>query len=149
LRWAARQQSAILQLLQTDVRQLPAGSTIMLDGFCRFSGPGIVFETGWDATGAVQVALHNGAISGNVLMPNSVFGPNDVSTPVFSELVDRVPYGQQLYVYNARHRSLTILSSYAAAAEYVQMYRSALEPRAQNLPKTTGTVCRLYKAKKN
>jgi len=70
---ASSRQQAILRSVAANVRMLPKGSALLLDGFCRYSGPGVVFETDWDATGAIQLALGDQSLVSDVVSPNLHF----------------------------------------------------------------------------
>ena len=54
---AASQQAAVLKSVANHVHSLPQGSVLLLDGFCRYSGPGIVFEEADDTTGAIELTF--------------------------------------------------------------------------------------------
>ena len=53
--WAAasKEQDAVLNELRTRLPALDRGTVLLLDGVCPYAGPGIVFETNWDVTGAL------------------------------------------------------------------------------------------------
>ena len=117
---AASQQSAILKSVVANVRSLPHGSVLLLDGFCRYSGPGVVFETDWDATGAIQLALRDYSLVSDVVSPNLHFEQGAVETTMYGEAERHYPYGNQLFVYNVRHNNLTSLPSQEAATAYLR-----------------------------
>jgi len=116
---AASQQAAILRSVAANVRSLPHGSVLLLDGFCRFSGPGIVFEEVWDATGAVQLTEGDFSIQSDVISPAMRFGKTAVETSTDGRFSDHYQYGDHLFVYNLRRQSLTVLPSKAAATLYL------------------------------
>ena len=115
---AASQQTAILRSVAANVRSLPRGSVLLLDGFCRYSGPGIVFE-GDEAAGAIQLALGDFSLNGDVISPNMRFGEAAVETRSYGQPADHYPYGNHLFVYNVQRQSLTVLPSKEAATSYL------------------------------
>ena len=116
---AASRQAAILNSVATDVRSLPAGSVLLLDGFCRFSGPGVIFETDWDAGGVIQLLLNDSTLSGDVVSRNMRFGDAAVKTSMYGSPENSYTYGNQLFVYNVKTRTLANLPSRRASNEYL------------------------------
>jgi hypothetical protein len=122
---AASQQTEILRSVAVNVRSLPQGSVLLLDGFCRYSGPGIVFEEVFDATGAIQLTLGDFSLVSDVISPAMRFGETAVETsPDGQQFSDHYHYGDRLFVYNFQRRSLMVLRSKAAATSYL----SAMNP---------------------
>jgi hypothetical protein len=112
---AARQRNAVFQSFSTHVHNLPVGSVLLLDGFCRYSGPGVIFEEAWDGTGAVQIGLRNFTLIGDVISPTLSVGDR----ALYADDPDRYyPYGPRLYVYNVLNQSLVQLGSRQAAQNY-------------------------------
>jgi hypothetical protein len=103
----------------TNVRSLPAGSVLLLDGFCRFSGPGVIFETDWDAGGVIQLLLNDSTLSGDVVSRNMRFGDAAVKTSMYGSPEGSYTYGNQLFVYNVKTRTLANLPSRKASNEYL------------------------------
>lgn len=116
---AASQQSTILKSVVTNVRSLPHGSVLLLDGFCRYSGPGVVFETGWDATGAIQLALADFSLSSDVVSPNMHFHDAAAESTMYGQPWGQYAYGNNLFVYNMRRQVLTSLPSRESANAYL------------------------------
>jgi hypothetical protein len=117
---AASQQAVVLKSVASDVRSLPQGSMLLLDGFCRYSGPGVVFETRWDATGALQLALDDDSFSADIISANTRFRNTTVDTTGYGGLNGQYAYGDHLFVYNMRQQILTSLSSKKAADAYLR-----------------------------
>ena len=99
---------------------LPHGSVVLLDGFCRYSGPGVVFETDWDATGAIQLTLRDYSLLSDVVSPNLHFEQGAAETMMYGDVEGRYPYSNQLFVYNVRHNTLTSLPTEEAALTYLR-----------------------------
>ncbi|HEY4381157.1 MAG TPA: hypothetical protein VGN01_12480 [Acidobacteriaceae bacterium] len=117
---AASQQAAVLRSVTANVHSLPQGSVLLLDGFCRYSGPGVVFETDWDTTGAIQLALGDYSLNADVVSPNLHFNAAAVDTTMYGQPELHYSYGDRLFVYNIRYRNLTPLPSQAAADAYLR-----------------------------
>jgi len=125
---AAAQQSAILASIKTNVRSLPANSVLLLDGVCRYSGPAVVFEVGYDITGALELSLNDKSLNADVISPNLHFNDDAADSTFFGEPFGHYPYGDRLFVYNVPHASLTSLPSKAAANRYLQ----AMDPNGDS-----------------
>ncbi len=66
---AAQRQDAVLDGIQA---HLPAGNgeaTVLLDGICPEVGPGVVFTTQYDLTGALYLRYHDSRLEGAALSP--------------------------------------------------------------------------------
>jgi hypothetical protein len=125
---AASQQKAILESVAANVRALPRGSVLLLDGFCRYSGPGVVFETDWDATGAIRLTLGDDSLNSDVVSPNLHFDEASVVSMMNESVEGQYSYGDGLFVYNVRQKILTALPSKEAAAGYLR----AMNPTGDN-----------------
>lgn len=104
---AGSQQSAILRTIASSVRSLPSGSVLLLDGFCRYIGPGIVFETDWDSTGAIRLLLGDNSLTGDVVSPNLRLRDATVQTTIYGGEEGNYPYGNHLFVFNMQRKTLT------------------------------------------
>jgi hypothetical protein len=116
---ASAQQAAILRSVATNVRSLPHESVLLLDGFCRYSGPGVIFETDGDASGAIRLTSGDFSLSGDVVSPNLHFADNGVETTMYGEEENQYAYGNHLFVYNVRENALKSLPSKTAADAYL------------------------------
>lgn len=117
---AAAQQTAILHAVNSDVRSLPDGSVLLLDGFCRYSGPAIVFETDWDSTGALRLLMGNNSLTADVVSPTMTLHDDAVETAIYGEQEGSYPYGDRLFVFNVRQHTLTNLPSKDVALAYLR-----------------------------
>ena len=120
---AASQQSLILKSVAANVGSRPKESVLLLDGFCPYSGPAIVFE-GYETGAAIGLTLNNFSLSGDVISPNMRFGEVAAETTAYGQPVGHYPYGNGLFVYNVQRQSLTPLLSKEAAISYL----SAMNP---------------------
>jgi hypothetical protein len=125
---ATTQQTAILRSVAANVHSLPHGSVLLLDGFCRYSGPGIIFEGSDDTSGAIELTLHDLSLAGDVIASNMRFGQDAVETTMYGQISAHYPYGNHLFVYNVQQQSLTDLPSKLASTAYL----GAIIPRGDN-----------------
>jgi hypothetical protein len=116
---AASEQSAILREVADNVPPLPKESVLLLDGFCRYTGPGIVFEDDWDTSGAVQLALHENVLRSDVISPNLHFARSGADTTMYGQPEAHYDYSDRLFVFNVRKRAFVRLPSRAAANAYL------------------------------
>lgn len=117
---AAAQQSRILSSVAANVRSLPQESVLLLDGFCRYSGPATVFETDWDVMGALQLTLDDPSLIGDVVTPELHFGAAGVENTKYSEPNGPYQYGSHLFVYNVQKQVFANLPSHEAAINYLR-----------------------------
>ena len=117
---AASEQSAILTSLKTNVRSLPKGSVLLLDGFCRYSGPGVVFEVGYDISGALRLTLKDDSLSADVISSSMHFNDHAADSTFYGSAAGHYPYADNLFVYNVPHAYLTNLPSKEAVNRYLQ-----------------------------
>jgi hypothetical protein len=83
---------------------LPHGTTVLLDGVCPYVGPGIVFETDWDMTGALRILYHDPTIAGDVIRPTITVLPDRIATFIYGEEESSYRYGDNLLLYDAGRR---------------------------------------------
>lgn len=122
---AATQQASILRSVAANVGSLPNGSVLLLDGICTYSGPGIVFDADWDTTGAVRLTLNNDSLSGDVVTPILHFDEAAAEDILAGQPVSRYLYGDRLFLYNVKWRTLVNLRSRDAADAYARAMGSA------------------------
>jgi hypothetical protein len=109
-------QRQVLIAAKKDLRWVPAGSTIILDGVCPYHGPAVVFETYWDVGGALSLTLGR-YVLGDTVSPRMSATPSGLSTSMYKEPAS-YPYAPNLFIYDPRaHRTVT-LDSAAAAERY-------------------------------
>jgi len=91
-----KEQDILAGVRQTFVT-LPAHSTLILDGFCPYVGPAVVFTIDWDVTGALMVLYKQRDIRGDVVLPYTRVTENSLV------IHQEYPY-RQLYVYHHAQR---------------------------------------------
>lgn len=124
-------QQRVLTAARSDLGQLPANSTVILDGICPYHGPAVVFETSWDIAGALTIALGR-PVNADAVSERMKATPTGLSTSIYKQ-PSFYPYGPSLYVYNPLKHLLVRLDSGRAAAAYLG---------ARNEPRCPGYVAR-------
>jgi hypothetical protein len=113
---APQLQQRVLLAAQTDLRALPAGTTVILDGVCPYHGPAVVFETSWDIAGALSLALAR-RVNGDAVSPRMSLAPRGLQTSMYKE-PSFYPYGPSLYAYNPHLHLVAPLTSATDARRY-------------------------------
>jgi hypothetical protein len=121
---AAQVQRSVLAQLRSGIPELSGPTTLLLDGICPFVGPGPVFESSWDITGALQILYDNTALSADVIKPNVKVGETAITTTLYNWHVRRYPYGR-LLVYNVREEKVWLLEDQRAALDYFARFDPA------------------------
>ena len=111
---ASRAQAEIMQGLKAAWRSPPPGSSVLLTGYCSWIGPGIVFETDWDVTGAVGLLYRDRTLAGNVLRPWMNPGKDGLRTGDFFYSF------ASLYVYDARTGLVHRVADEATASRFLR-----------------------------
>ena len=109
-------QQQVLRAARADLRQLPANSTVILDGVCPYHGPAVVFETSWDIGGALSLALGR-PINADAVSPRMSATRTGLSTSIYKQ-PSFYAYGPDLYAYNPVKHLVVRLDSAGAAAAY-------------------------------
>jgi hypothetical protein len=109
-------QQQVLERAKGDLRALPPNAAIILDGSCPYHGPAILFESSWDVSGALSLALDRKVI-GDAVSKRMSIEPHGLSTSIYGER-QSYAYEPALYVYDPRRRVVRQLSSEAAAHRY-------------------------------
>lgn len=111
-------QRQVLDAARSDLRAIPAGSTIILDGVCPYHGPAIVFETWWDVGGALTLTLGR-PVSGDVVSSRLSVTPAGLQTSIYEEPTLH-PYSPELYIYDPRQHRVFPVPNPAAAHRYFE-----------------------------
>ena len=67
--WTAanEQQHELLDEIQGTFPELSSGTTLIIDGQCRYNGPATVFESNWDLEGALKLLYQDNTIRANIV----------------------------------------------------------------------------------
>lgn len=118
---AAQRQQAVVQSVQSNVRDLPHGAVLLLDGVCRYSGPAVVFDTEYDTRGVIQLALRDSSLDSNIISSTTYFG----AAAIKMMYAEPYPYGKNVFVYNVPNARLLNLTSQEAATAYLRAMNPA------------------------
>jgi hypothetical protein len=111
-----RLQQELLSDIRAHVPAIPAGTTLLLDGVCPYSGPAHIFEAPWELSHALAIYYGHTGIEANIVKRGLTLGPNGVSIP--SGLGPTIhPFGQ-LYVYHFDRKASYALPDAQAAQSY-------------------------------
>jgi hypothetical protein len=126
--WGAayQQQITIISNLRTHVPSLVPETTLLLDGICPYIGPGIVFETSWDVSGALRILYSDQSVSGDVVKRGLKIDHDGISTVLYGE-VNFYPYSTRLFVYNVTTDTLVPLPDIATTQRYFTSGSSRFE----------------------
>lgn len=117
---ASREAGAIVTTLTRTFPRLPPGSTLILDGFCRYVGPAVVFDASWDLQGALRLAYRDPDMLADVVSPDVKVAEDGVHTVVYgAETI--YPY-RRLLVFNFRHGVGVALPNAEEARRYFDRY---------------------------
>jgi hypothetical protein len=109
-------QQQVLETAAVDLKRVPAGATVILDGVCPYHGPAIVFETYWDVGGALSLALGR-PVTGDTVSPRMSAAPMGLTTSIYEER-QFYPFAPTLFIYNPRLHTLASLPDLASARGY-------------------------------
>jgi hypothetical protein len=114
---AAKEQGRVLAALRRDLPTLAPGTTLVLDGVCRYVGPGSVFETWWDTTGAVRVLYRDKSLQADVVTPRTLVTEQGPVSRIYN--MTSGPYAfAGLLVYNVPEGRTYRLPDAESAREY-------------------------------
>lgn len=133
--WAEsyRRQDAIVERIHREFPTIRPGSTLILDGFCPWKGPTIVFRDWEDLEGALQTSYKEPTIHADIVTPRLALESASISTNLFGKY-RHYAYADNVLLYNVRERLIVILDSKAMAEQYFSHYnpnfKSAPDPEA-------------------
>jgi hypothetical protein len=119
-RTATGEQERVIRSLLGALPAPSSGATILLDGFCPYAGPGVVFETKWDVSGMLRLYYGDNSLQGDVLSRSSRATEEGLRTILYDDVINVYPYGDKLFVVRPLQALVTTLSSRAAAEAYME-----------------------------
>jgi hypothetical protein len=125
---AAREQEAVIAAIHERFPDVPAGTTLLLDGLCPYVGPAPVFATGWDVTGMLQLTYDKRDVRGDVIKPNSEATPEGLRTTLFDDVINVYPYGSDLYAYHVASNDVYPLPDEETARRYLEGFSTMARP---------------------
>jgi hypothetical protein len=111
-----RLQNEFLSDIRSRIPEIPAGTTLILDGICPYSGPAPVFEAWWDLANALSISYGHGGIKANIVTRWLRVEPNGLIIPSCCGPIT-YPFGQ-LFVYHFGHKASYALPDAPAAQSY-------------------------------
>jgi hypothetical protein len=111
------QQREIVLEVRKNVDLAP-GSTLLIDGLCRYVGPAPVLEGFFDASGALQIAYGDETLRGDVVSPDLEISDDAIRTTVFGNQMSRYVYGERLWLHNVQRKSTLQLTDSLVARNY-------------------------------
>jgi hypothetical protein len=120
---AYTQQREIVLEVRKNVDLAP-GSTLLIDGFCRYVGPAPVIEGYVDAGSLLQIAYADETLKGDVVSPYLEISDDAIITTVYGNQVNRYPYSEKLWLYNVRRKITLPLPDSRVASNYFRTMNS-------------------------
>lgn len=114
---AAQRQQIVMKDILSSVPALPSGSTLIIDGICRYVGPAPVFETQWDVTGALRLIYQDPSLRGNVASTDLEIRDDGLYSKIYGTTLGPYIY-QNLFIYNHQRKSIYSLTDANSARHY-------------------------------
>ena len=100
----------IVQDITTHIDTPPPKTTLMLAGICSYHGPGIIFESDWDLSGALRLHYGDRTLSADILRPGAYAFTNTGIATILYEGEDDYDYGSYLLLYDYRRKTTQALT---------------------------------------
>ncbi|HEY1754602.1 MAG TPA: hypothetical protein VGG72_04350 [Bryobacteraceae bacterium] len=120
---AAERQAEVISAVRQDFPSLPPKTTLILDGVCRYIGPGIVFETYWDVKGMLRVYYSDRTLDADVFTNTTEVKEDGIHTKMYDEVTVH-SYEENLTVYNVRRRHSERIRNMDEGKRYVDTFGS-------------------------
>jgi hypothetical protein len=106
---AYRRERAVIAAIVTELPRHPGAGSLIVDGFCPYVGPAVVFEAPWDLAGALQLAYGRRGLRADVVTPALEPGDSLLTTWTYNpKAVTSYPYERMLVLNVARRRRVAI-----------------------------------------
>ncbi len=117
--WVAADAEAqqILGALEAALPNPEPGTTILLDGTCRYHGPAVVFESNWDLAHALYLRGVDPSVRVDVVKPDVEVHPSSIGVSLYDQET-QYPFRDGIVVFNSRDGSVNPLPDAAAARRY-------------------------------
>ncbi len=123
---ASERQAEIISAIREDFPSLPPKTTLLLEGVCRYIGPGIVFETYWDAKGMLRVYYGDRTLDADVLANTTEVKEDGIHTSMYGDVTVH-SYQENLTIYNVRRRRSEQIRNMAEGKRYVDAFGSDIQ----------------------
>ncbi len=115
---AAREQEIVLAEVKQAFPTLPAGATLLVDGVCRYHGPGIIFEAYWDLGGAIRLQYRDATLRANVVSRSLAVADDGIRVALYGGESLYEYGGDPLILFDARRRTIHPITNAIAAYDY-------------------------------
>jgi hypothetical protein len=122
-----RRQNELLSDIRSHIPAISAGTTLILDGVCRYNGPAPVFEFPWDLSSALSIYYGHVGIRADTVTRGLIVGPNGLIVPSGAGPT-LYPFGQ-LDVYHFGRKATYALSDAQTARSYFDNISTDLATR--------------------
>jgi hypothetical protein len=113
---AYQQEQQLLARVRQSLPTVASHTTVLLDGFCPYVGPAIVFEAPWDLRGALWAMYRDSTLRADVVSPRLRVEPDSIVTRIYGE-DSSYPYAG-LLVLNARLGAVYPIADATGARAY-------------------------------
>jgi hypothetical protein len=117
---ASDDQQRVIAAVRQEFPTLPSNTTLVLDGLCPYTGPGIIFECYWDVGGMLRTHYHDTSLRGDIIRSNTRIEEEGLCTFIYSEK-KFYPFGDNLLIYNVRQNRTYRIGDSASAHYYFQV----------------------------
>jgi hypothetical protein len=116
---ASRQQQEVIAAVRQQFPTLRSETTLILDGMCPYTGPGIIFECYWDVGGMLKTVYHDPSLKGDIIRRGIRIEEDGLYTRMYSE--ERFyPYSDNLILFHLGTNRSYQLSDVDSARRYFQ-----------------------------
>ena len=113
-----RRQIEALSDIRSHMPEIPAGTTLILDGVCPYIGPAPVFESEWDLAFALMIYYGHADINANIVSRRLTVGSNGL---IFQSMFGPVVHPfDELYVYHFGRKESYALPDAQTAKNYFE-----------------------------
>ena len=114
---AYRQQREIISAVRDEFPVMEPDTTLILDGACPYSGPGIIFECYWDVGGMLKTYYRDVSLKGDMVRKNLKVEEDGLYTSIYGER-KLYPYSESLVVFDVGQRKTYRLPDAESARRY-------------------------------
>jgi hypothetical protein len=120
--WVAahQQEQYILDDISKKLPTLPSGSTLIIDGFCPYIGPAVLFESKWDLTAALMIFYRDYTLRADIVSSRIEIKDDGVYIPYYGGVHE---YSfKNLFIYNFEQKVGYQLTDAQNARHYFQTF---------------------------
>jgi len=125
---AAGKQQDVIDAVRKEFPNLEPGSTLIIDGLCPYSGPGIVFECYWDVGGMLKTYYQDTSLNGDIVTAKMKIEDIGLYTSIYAEK-RFYPYNSKLILFNIEQNRIYRLGDPESARHYFQVINPEYQGR--------------------